>query len=200
MTTARVLLARSAGLARGLLRLPVARLGSSQVFARRLLRGAEGLERGLGRGLRTTGIAELRARDLLPPAVRRDDERTRAGAERVVLLLMLGLERQASDLRLELAHDVGHAGQVVERPGQPAGRLVALDLEALDAGGLLEQLAPLLGPQREGGVDRPLADDHQLVRAQPALAEQLDHVAQPRARAVDQVLAVAGPVGAPADR
>ena len=82
-----------------------------------------------------------------------------------------------------------------------AGRcLVAAHLERLHPGRFLEQLAALLGPQRERGIHGALADDHQLVRTQPAAGEQLHHVPQPRPAAVDEVFRIAGPIRAPRDR
>ena len=60
---------------------------------------------------------------------------------------------------------VADAGQVVARPSQAAERLVLAHLQVLDAGRLLEQLPPLLGAQREGGVDGALPHHHQLVGA-----------------------------------
>ena len=128
------------------------------------------------------------------------DEGSRARAERRRAAADARLEREPADLRLQLGDQVADAGEVVARLRQPDRGLVALDLEALDAGRLLEQLAALLRAQRERGVDRPLPHDDELVRAEPALAEELDDVAQTRPGAVDEVLALAGPIGAPADR
>ena len=93
-----------------------------------------------------------------------------------MLLLVLRLEREAADLRLQLADEVGHAGQVVARARQAAERLVLPDLEVLDAGGLLEELPPLLGAQREGGIDGPLPHDDQLVGAEASAGQQVDDV------------------------
>ncbi len=113
---------------------------------------------------------------------------------------MLGLKGEAPDLRLELAHDVGHASEVVERLHQARCRLVALHLQAFDSGSLLEQLPALLGTQGERRVDRSLPHHDELVGAEASLAQQVDHVPQARARAVDEVLAVAGSVRPSADR
>ncbi len=120
--------------------------------------------------------------------------------ERLVLLLVLGLHRQPSHLGLQLGDQVGDPGQVVARSAQPAERLVLAHLEVLYTRGLFKQLAALLGPQRKGRVDGALAHDDQLVGAQTALPEQLDDIAEPSARPVDQVLGLPRPVGAPADR
>src|SRR5690606_32297283 len=125
------LLPGAAGLASGLLGLPVAGLGRRELLARRLLRRAERLEGRLGGGLGASRIAERRSGHLLAPPVRGLDEPPCPRPKRVVLLLVLGLERQAADLRLELADDVGHAREVVERLRQPPRRLVALHLEPL---------------------------------------------------------------------
>ena len=113
---------------------------------------------------------------------------------------MLGLEGQPPHLRLQLRDQVADAGEIVARLPEPDRCLVAAHLEALDAGGLLEQLATFLGAQRERRIHRPLPHDHQLVRPQPALAEEPDDVAQARPGTVDQVLALTGPIRATADR
>ena len=193
-------LSRGRGEARRLLRLPVARLRRRDRRAAGVLGRAVLVQGGIGRGRATASVAERRSRGLLPAPVRRHDQRARPGTEGVVLLLMLGLHRQASDLRLELAHQVADARQVVARSDEAHRRLVAPHLEPLDAGRLLEELAPLLGAKGEGGIDRPLPHHDQLVRAQPTLAEQLDHVTQARPGAVDEVLALARAIGPTPDR
>ncbi|HWH06128.1 MAG TPA: hypothetical protein VNT23_06800 [Gaiellaceae bacterium] len=182
-----------------LLRLPVPLLRRGDGLPAGLLGLAEGGECRLGGGGLASCLTEFRPGGALAAPVRHDDQGAGARPERVVLLLMLRLEREPADLRLELRDEVGDARQVVERPGEADRRLVALDLEALDAGRLLEQLPPLLGPERQRRVDRPLPDHDQLVRPEPSLPEQLDHVPKPRTGAVDQVLALAGPIRAAPD-
>jgi len=116
------------------------------------------------------------------------------------VLLVLCLERQPPDLRLELADEVADPGQVVARPREPSERLVLADLQILDPGRLLEQLPAFLGAQGKRRVNGPLPDHDQLVRAEPAGGQQVDHVAQSRPRPVDQVLRLAGPECATPDR
>ena len=173
-----------------LLGLPVARFGGAHGGASGLLLIAIGRERRLRGSRSSPRFAEGSAGGLLATPMRCDHQRTSPGAERVVLLLVLRLHRQPSHLRFELAQQVADAGEVIERASQPAGCLVALHLEALDAGGLLEELASLLRPQGESRIDGSLPHHDELVRPEPTLPEQLDHVAQARARAVDQVLAL----------
>ncbi len=120
------------------------------------------------------------------------DQSTRPRAKAVVLLLVLGLEGEPSNLRLQLPHQVADTGQVVKRFRQARGALVPFHLERLHPGRLVEQLPPLLRAQRQHGVHRALAHDNKLIRAETPLAQELDHILQPRAPPVDEVLALAG--------
>src|SRR6188508_2219537 len=112
---------------------------------------------------------------------------------------MLGLEGEPAHLRLQLRDQVADTGEVVARLAEPDRSLVATHLQALDPGGLLEQLTTFLRAQRERRIDGPLPHDNELVRPELSLAEQLDDVAQTRSGTVDQVLALTGPIGAPPD-
>ena len=116
-----------------------------------------------------------------------------------MLLLVLCLQRQPAHLRLELGDDIAHARQVVERAREPGRRLVAPDLEALHPGRLLEQLAAFFRTEGERRVDGALPDHDELVGAKASLTEELDHVTETRARAVDEVFAITGPVCAASD-
>ena len=60
-----------------------------------------------------------------------------------------------------------------------------------DAGGLLDDQPPVLGPGVEHGVDLALDDDHVLLAADAGVGQQLLDVEQPARHAVDGVLAVA---------
>jgi hypothetical protein len=123
---------------RGLLGLPVAPFGDGDRLAPRRLRRPVRLERPIRGGSSATSLAQGGACGLFAATVRRQEQRTRPGAERVVLLLVLRLQREATDLRLELADQVADPRQVVERSGEAAGGLVAAHLEPLDAGRLFE--------------------------------------------------------------
>ena len=83
---------------------------------------------------------------------------------------------------------------------QPAlGLLLAL-AELEDAGRLLDDRPPVLGPGVEDGVDLPLADDDVLLAADAGVGEQLLDVEQAAGHAVDGVLALARPEQDAADR
>src|SRR3990172_7117683 len=117
-----------------------------------------------------------------------------------MLLLVLRLHGELPDLGAQLADHIGDSTQVVTRASEASSRLVAPNLEVLDPSRLLEELPTLLGAQREGCIDGPLPDHHQLICPQPAARQQFDHVLQPGAGAVDEVLGLAGPIGPATDR
>ncbi len=79
-------------------------------------------------------------------------------------------------------------------------RAVLATLELAEAGRLLDELAPLLGPGREHRLDLALADDRVHRAAQADVGEQLDEVGAAHARLVDEVLALAAAVQAARDR
>jgi hypothetical protein len=56
---------------------------------------------------------------------------------------------------------------------------------------VLEQRAPLLGPERERLVDHALADEQERVLREVAGIEQVDEVLEPNALAVEQVVVLA---------
>jgi hypothetical protein len=66
-------------------------------------------------------------------------------------------------------------------------------------GRVLEELAALLGPERERQVDHALADHGVAVRRQVRLEQQVEDVAQAGAGAVQVVLVLARAVGAAGD-
>ena len=88
-------------------------------------------------------------------------------------------------LALQRAQLAAHLPQQVLDPQQAAlgglqaalGLLLAL-AELEDAGRLLHDLAPLLGPGVQHGVDLALAHDHVLLAAHAGVGEQLLHVEQ----------------------
>ena len=112
-------------------------------------------------------------------------------------LRRLALQRAA--LLLDLEDDVVDAREVLLRRlelqlGGAAARLVLGD-----AGGFLDQLAPVGRPRAEDHADLALLDDRVGLGAEPGVHQQLVHVAQPAHFAVDQVFALARAVQAPRD-
>ena len=73
-------------------------------------------------------------------------------------------------------------------------------LEAAEAGGLLDELAPLLGLRAEDLLDAALADDRPHLAAEADVREQLDEIGAPHRRAVDEVLALPAAVQAAHER
>jgi hypothetical protein len=102
--------------------------------------------------------------------------------------LRLALER--AELAAHLAQQVLDPQQVGLGGVEPAlGLLLAL-AELEDAGGFLDDAAPILRTGVEDGVDLALADDDVLLAADPGVGQQLLHVEQPARHAVDRVLAL----------
>ena len=93
--------------------------------------------------------------------------------------LLLGLRGQPPRLRPQLGEDVLDPGEVRLGLGQLLLGPAAPPLVAPDAGDLLEQRPPLLGPQRERLVDHALADEQERVVGEVRRVEQVDEVAQP---------------------
>jgi hypothetical protein len=73
-------------------------------------------------------------------------------------------------------------------------------LEAPEAGGLFQQLAPLLGLRGEDLLDAPLADDRVHPAAEAEVGKQLDEVDAANGGLVQQVLALAAAVEPARDR
>ncbi len=92
-----------------------------------------------------------------------------------------------------------HALEVALGLLQPPQRFGPARLVVGDAGRFLEQRPPLVGAQREGLIDKPLADDGVGALGQPAGCQQVGHVLQAHVAAVDEVLVVAGAEGAAGD-
>ena len=120
------------------------------------------------------------ARGLVPAGVSREEQRGRellAGGQ--PRRLLLGLGRQPPGLRPELGEDVLDPGEVRLGLGELLLGLAPAPLVAADAGDLLEQRPPLLGPERERLVDHALADEQERVVGEVGRVEQVDEVAQP---------------------
>ena len=118
-------------------------------------------------------------------------EGAQLGDEVAVAAGGVGLPLERSQLAPHLAEEVAEAGEVALGGGEAAlGLLLAL-AELQDAGGLLDDEAPLLGPGVEHRVDLALADDDVLLAADAGVGQQLLDVEQAARHAVDGVLAVA---------
>ncbi len=149
----------------------------------------------IGLGLRPfVSPARLRepSRSFMPSRVGRRQERRRelvpdARSGR----LLVGLCRQSSRLRAELGQDVLHAREVRLRLDQLLLGLPPPALVPSDAGHLLEQRTPFLGPQRQGLVDHALADEQERVVGQVRAIEEVDEVAQADALLVEEVFVLA---------
>ena len=111
--------------------------------------------------------------------------------------LLLGLGGQAARLRSELAEDVLDARQVRLRLDQLLLGPPSSPLMAPDAGNLLEQRPALLGAERQGLVDHPLADEQEGVVGKVGRIEQVDQVAQADPALVQEVVVLARAVEAP---
>ena len=154
------------GITSRLLRGPVRGFGGLDRRAAGLLLAAVRFERGLGRRGGPTRLAEVGSEGTLAASVRLGDEPSHAPAEAAVLLLVLRLQREPAHLWLELGDEVGDPDEVVGRLRESRESLVLPHLQRLDAGGLLEQLAPLLGAQGQRGIHGSLPDDDERIGAE----------------------------------
>ena len=113
--------------------------------------------------------------------------------------LLFGLGCQAACLRPELGQDVVDPGEVRLGLRQLVLGLAPASLVAADTGDLLEQRAPLLGPQGKGLVDHALADEQERVVGEVRRVEEVDQIAQADALLVEQVFVLATAIQAPAE-
>jgi hypothetical protein len=90
--------------------------------------------------------------------------------------------------RRSSAGEVLQPGEVGLHRVELAQRLLLALAVLEDAGGLLDEAAPVLGPGRTAPRRAALADDDVQLAADAAVAHQLLHVDQPAAAAVDGVL------------
>src|SRR5262249_25873769 len=119
-----------------------------------------------------------------------------------VLLVALGLgglEPDAAELLLHLVEDVLQAQQVGIDALELAQGFGLAGLEAADAGGLLEDGAPLLGGGLQEHIDAALLDDAVGVGAGAAAEEEALDVLEAAGLRVDEVLALAAAVDAAGD-
>ena len=117
----------------------------------------------------------------------------------LVFLRTAGLPFEIAQPRRQLADDVARAREVAGRIRQLLRGLLPLALVDGDAGGFLEEFAPLFRPLRQRLVHQTLADDAVGALAEAGAAQQLGDVAQADAIAVQEVLVFARTIGAAAD-
>ncbi len=107
--------------------------------------------------------------------------------EEALGLRHLTLERCA--VAIDLRDDVGHAQKVLARELHLALRHLAALLVLGDAGGLVDEHAPVLRTRAHDLTDAPLLDDRVRLGADAGAEEELGHVAQAHLGLVDEVLA-----------
>ena len=103
--------------------------------------------------------------------------------QRAVAAGGVGLALERSELAAHLAEQVLEAGEVALGGRQPALGLLLAAAVLQDAGRLLDDQPPVLGPGVEHGVDLALRDDHVLLPADAGVGQELLDVEEPaRAR------------------
>ena len=110
-----------------------------------------------------------------------------------------GLLAQHLDPGTDLTQDVDDAHELRLRGPQARQRVLATLVQTPDPRRLLDDEAPVRRPEREDLVDHALADERERVVREVGAGKQLHDVAQPYARAVDEVFALAAAVDAAAD-
>jgi len=108
-------------------------------------------------------------------------------------LLLKGLE-----LALQLGGDVVQPEEVLFETGQLTLGPLPAPAVLGDAGGLLDELPPLLGPGGQDVLQVALRDDGVEGAAEPAVGQQLLDVEQPARAPAEAVLALSGPEDGPA--
>jgi hypothetical protein len=107
----------------------------------------------------------------------------------LVALGLLGLAPEVAEAALELAEHVADAQQVLLGLLDLLLGGLLLGLEAGDAGGLVDDVAAVLGLAADDPADLALLDDRVAAGAGAGAGHQLLHVAQAAVDLVDQVLA-----------
>ena len=103
---------------------------------------------------------------------------------------------QGTKTAIELLQDVIQALDILQRALKLLVRLVLAGAELDDAGGLLKDLAAILGFAGQDLINAALADDGVALLADAGIAEQINDVAQTAGRTVEEVLALAVAVDA----
>ena len=156
--------------------------------------GAGGGAARAGRGRRDPAVSCQRA-----CAASSTADTTSSSAVDFAARLLLGLRRQPARLRPQLGDDVLDPREVRLGLDELLLRAAPAALVAADAGDLLEQRPPLLGPQRERLVDHALADEQERVVGEVRGIEQVDEVAQADPLLVQEVVVLARAIQAPAE-
>ncbi|CDN45251.1 hypothetical protein BN871_GX_00030 [Paenibacillus sp. P22] len=120
--------------------------------------------------------------------------------ERLELDRPLRLLPQRLDLILQLRDEVVDAQQVALGVVQLALGFPLAGFVLHDAGGFLENAAPVLRTRAEDFLDAALPDDGIGFLADARIHEQLRNILEPAGLAVDHIFAVAAPVHAPGHR
>ena len=107
------------------------------------------------------------------------------------------LALQRATLLLHLEHDVVDAEQVLLRRFELELRCTAPRLVLRHAGRFLDELPSIRRPRAQDHPDLSLLDDRVSLCTEPRVHEELVDVAQPADLAVDEILALAGPVQPP---
>ena len=111
------------------------------------------------------------------------------GGDRRRLARDLGLAAERLELAAQLSGEIAQAGEVRLHRLELAEGLLLAAAVLEDAGGLLDEPAPLLGRGLQDAVQPALTDDHVHLATETRVAQQLLHVQQPADAAVDRVLA-----------
>ena len=164
-----------------------------QLRLRLLARGARGGGGALGARQLLAASAHGVAREL--PA-RLDG----LALEALVQLGRLGLALERAQPRAGLALDVEGAIEVVLRALELELRAAAALAVLAQAGGLLDEQAPVAGLGGDDRLDAALGDDRVRLLAQARVGEDLEDVDQAAARAVEAVLPLAAAIQAAQDR
>ena len=142
---------------------------------------------GAGRCDRLGQLAVLpREKHLLPPP--------HLVAELLVTLRFRGLALQGPALLLDFEHDVVDAGEVLLRRVELQLRRAPSRLVFRHARRFLDQLTPVGRPRAEDHPDLALLDDRVSLRPEARVHQQVVDIPQTARLAVNQVLALAGPV------
>ena len=112
---------------------------------------------------------------------------------------LAGLGADAAQPAFDLVDDVGQPQQVLLDAFQPPQGLDLAQLEAADAGRLLEDHPPVARRRLQQHVDLALLDDAVGLGAHARAGEQVADVAEPGRVAVDQILALAAAIDAAGD-
>ena len=118
------------------------------------------------------------------------------GDDRLVAAGLGGLALQGADLALDLFDDVLHAHEVRLGVFQLAKGFFFLGLELRDAGGLLEDRAPVFRAVAQDLVDLSLLHDRVGTAAHAGIHEELMDVAQAACGFIDEILALTVPINA----